>query len=80
MGEKIIFPELGKDPESSVRVNLTKSVLSEISKIKSLGHLTVETADRHLFNSRQLQIPFLGCRAVNESVKFIDVVRTTQHV
>ena len=34
----------------------------------------------HLFNARRFQIPFLGCRAVNESVEFLDVARTTQHV
>ena len=32
------------------------------------------------FNARQFQIPFLVHRALNASVKFLDVVRVTQHV
>ena len=32
------------------------------------------------FNARQFQIPFLGRRAMNASVEFLDVVRVTQHV
>ena len=34
----------------------------------------------HFFNARLFQILFLGHRAVNESVEFLDVVCTTQHV
>ena len=40
-----IFPELGKEPDSSVRVNLTNSVLSKSPKLISLGQPTVETAN-----------------------------------
>ena len=39
-----------------------------------------DTFHTHLFNSRQFQIPFLGRRAVKDSVEFLDVVRKTQHV
>ena len=45
VGVKSIFSEIGKDPDPSVRVNLTKSVLSESPKLITLGHPTVETAD-----------------------------------
>ena len=39
-----------------------------------------DTFHTHFFNSRQFQIPFLVRRAVNDSVKFLDVVCTNQHV
>ena len=42
---KIIFPELGTKIDSHVRVNLANSVVHEISKLKRLGHLHMETAD-----------------------------------
>ena len=42
---KSIFPELGKDPEPSLWVNLMNYVLSESPKFKTLGHPTVETAE-----------------------------------
>ena len=45
VGVKNIFPELGKEPDSSVQVNITNSVLSESPKLISLGHLTTKTAD-----------------------------------
>ena len=42
---KSIFPELGTKLESSVRVNLAKSVVRKIQKFKRLGHPPIETAD-----------------------------------
>ena len=45
VGGKSIFPELGKEPDSSVQVNLANSVLSERPKFISLGHPTVDRAD-----------------------------------
>ena len=42
---KIIFPELGKEPDSSVWVNLTNSVLIESPKFIRLRHPTIETVD-----------------------------------
>ena len=42
---KIIFPELGKDLDPSVQVNLAKSVVRESPKFKNLRQLTIETAD-----------------------------------
>ena len=45
VGVKSIFPEIFKEFNSCERVNLAKSVLSEIPKFISLGHPTVDTAD-----------------------------------
>ena len=45
MGVKSIFPELGKEPDPSVRVNLLNPVLVKSPKFITLGHPTVETAD-----------------------------------
>ena len=42
---KSIFPELGKEPDPSVRVNLVNSVLNKSPNFITLGHPTVETAD-----------------------------------
>ena len=42
---KSILPEQGKEPDSSVRVNLAKSVLSESPKFITHGQPTVKTAD-----------------------------------
>ena len=45
VGVKIIFTELGKEPDSSVRVRLTNSVLSKSPKFIRLGHPTAEIED-----------------------------------
>ena len=45
VGVKIIFSELRKKPNPSVRVNLADSVLSEIPRFITPGQPTVETAD-----------------------------------
>ena len=45
MGVKSILPELGKEPDPSVQVNLANSVLRKIPKFIKLGHPTVEIAD-----------------------------------
>ena len=45
VGVKRIFSEIGKDFNSSVRLNLANSVLSKIPKFISLGHPTVKTED-----------------------------------
>ena len=45
VGMKILFPEIRKDFNSSVRVNLANSFLSKSPKFISLGHPTVETSD-----------------------------------
>ena len=50
------------------------------ARVRLFSEFREDTFHTHFFNARQLQIPFLGCRSVNKSVKIIDVVRTTQHV
>ena len=45
VGVKSIFPEIGKEPDSSVLVKLTNYVLSKSPRFIRLGHPTVETAD-----------------------------------
>ena len=45
VGVKSIFPELGKETEPSVQVNLANCVLHESPKFKTIRHPTVETAD-----------------------------------
>ena len=42
---KSIFPEIGKEPDPSIQVNLANSVLRESPKFITLGHPTIETAD-----------------------------------
>ena len=50
------------------------------ARVRILSEFREDTFHTHFFNSRRFQIPFLGCRAVNESVEFLDVVLTTQHI
>ena len=45
VGMKSIVPGLRKEPDSSVRANLTNSLLSEIPRFISLGHPTAEKMD-----------------------------------
>ena len=45
VGVKSIFPELGKEPDPSVWVNLANTVLSKRPKFITIGHLNVEKAD-----------------------------------
>ena len=50
------------------------------ARVKLLFEFRKDTFHTHFFNARRFQIPFLGCRALNTSVKFLDVVRATHHV
>ena len=50
------------------------------SRVSLLSEFREDTFHTHFFNSRQFQIPFLGRRAVNESIAFLDIFCTTQHV
>ena len=50
------------------------------ARVRLLSKFREDNFHTHFFNARRFQIPFLGRRAVNKSVEFIDVVRTTQHV
>ena len=48
--------------------------------VRLLSEFREDTFHTHLFNSQRFQIPFLGRRALNDSVEFLDVIRTNQHV
>ena len=50
------------------------------ARVKLQFEFRVKTFQTFFFNLRRFQIPFLGRRALNASVKFLDVVRVTQHV
>ena len=50
------------------------------ARVRLLSEFWGDTLHTHFLNARRLQINFLGCRAVNDSVEFLDVVRKTQHV
>ena len=45
VGVKSIFPELRKEPDHSIRVNLANSVFRDIPKFITLGHTTIETVE-----------------------------------
>ena len=47
---------------------------------KFRSEFTEDTFQSFFFNVRRFRIPFSGCRALNTSVEFLDVVRVTQHV
>ena len=44
------------------------------ARVELLSDLREDTFHNHFFNARQLQLLFLGCRAVNTSVGFLNVV------
>ena len=50
------------------------------ARIKLRSEFREFTFQNFFFNARQFQIPFLGSRALNDSVEFIGVVPTTQNV
>ena len=50
------------------------------ARVKILSKFRRDAFHTHFFNARQLQIPFLGRRALNMSVEFLDIVRVTHHV
>ena len=50
------------------------------ARVKLCSEFREDTFQNFFFNAKQLQIHFLGHRALNDSVKFLDVVRVTQHV
>ena len=50
------------------------------ARVRLLSEFREDTFHTHLFISRRFQIPFLGRRALNNSVEFLDVVCTTQHI
>ena len=50
------------------------------ARIKLRFDFREDTFQTFFFNARRFHIPFLGCRALNDSVEFLDVVCTTQHI
>ena len=62
---------------------LTEDGVCEVhqyTRVRLLSELRKYSFHTHFFNARKFQIPFLGRRATNKSVEFIDDFRTTQHV
>ena len=50
------------------------------ARVNLLSKFREDTFHNFFFNVRRFHIPFLGCRALNKSVEFLDVVCTTQNV
>ena len=50
------------------------------ARVKILEDFREDTFHTHFFNERRFQINLLGCRAVNESVKFLDAACANQQV
>ena len=50
------------------------------ARVKLLDYFREDTFYSHFFNAQIIQIYFLGRRALNASVEFIDVVCVTQHI
>ena len=50
------------------------------AKVKLRSEFIEDTFQTFFFYSRRLQIPFLGRRAFNTNIKYLDVVCVTQHV
>ena len=86
-GGKIDIPYIrcldGWVPEAYELWDLTEDGVFEVhpsARVRLLDYFREDTFHTHFFNARRFQIPFLGRRALNESVEFFDVVRTTHHV
>ena len=86
-GDEIKVPYIrclnGRGPECYELWALNEDGVCEVHPYARVGLLSEfrdDTFQTFFFNSRGFHIPFLGCRAVNDSVEFIDVVRTTHHV
>ena len=74
---------VGWVPKAYELWDLAKDGFCEVhpyARVELLSDFREDTFHTHFFNARQLQIPFLDCRAVNKSVKFLDAAHTTQHV
>ena len=73
----------GRVPEAFEIWALADNGVHEVhpyTRVKLLSEFREDTFHTFLFNAQIFQIPFLGRRALNNSVEFLDVVRTTQHV
>ena len=86
-GDKIEVPYIrcldGRVPKCYELWALAEDRVCEVhpyARVRILSEFREDTFHTHFFNLRQFQIPLLGRRAVNGSVKFLDVFCTTQHV
>ena len=73
----------GQVPEAFELWALADNGVREVhpySRVKIISEFREDNFHTHFFNARGSQIPFFGCRSMNMSAEFIDVVRTTQHV
>ena len=73
----------GRVPKVFEVWDITEDVVRDVhpyARVKFLSEFSKDTFHTHFFNARRLYIPFLGCRALNMSVNFFDVVRVSQHV
>ena len=70
-------------PEAFEIWSLAKDGVHEVhlsARVKLLEDFREDTFHIHFFNAQRFQIPFLGRRSVNMSVKFLDDARATQQV
>ena len=86
-GGKIDVPYIrcldGRVPEAYELWDIAEDEFCEVhpyNRVRLLYEFREDTFHTHFFNLQRFQIPFLCRRAVNDSVKFLDVVYTTQHV
>ena len=86
-GDEINVPYIrcldGLVPEAYKPWDISEGGVREVhlyARFRILSDFREDTFHTHFFNLRRLKIPFLGRRAVNKSVEFLDVVCTTQHV
>ena len=73
----------GRVPEAFEPSDLAEDGVREVhlsARVKLLDYFIGETFHTHFFNAYYLQIPFLGRKSVNMSVKFLDAARATQKV
>ena len=73
----------GRVPEVFEVWDLAEDGVCEVhpyARVKLQSKFREDTFQTFLFNARQFQIPFLGPRALNMRVEFLDIVRVTQNV
>ena len=73
----------GRVPEAFELRALADDIICEVhpyARVKLRSEFREDNFQTFFFNAPLLQIPFLGCRGLNASVKFLDVFRVTQHV
>ena len=70
-------------PEAFELWALTDDRVSDVhpcARVNICSEFREDTFQTFFFIARRFQIPFLGRRALNASVEFLDVVRVTEHV